>query len=169
MKGVIDLYNKKYIITKDVKPLYALRANSGPEKGPLLRPTPVKIEVIKDILLQKDPPALYEVIPENPQLSRYSTPVKLTLENYDLPYETNLAHMLGQELANKDRENIEIPIGSMEAEPIVTTPISETEEQLKQISDYKIPEVVSEENDGNSGYTDEELAELEKMGLDEDE
>lgn len=98
---------KKYIITRDAKPMYAMATCCGPQMGPLFTPTPTSDEIIKDILMQKDGPVLYEVIPENPQLTKYSRPVKLTLENYKLPYNEILGPILAAESAKKDVETLE--------------------------------------------------------------
>lgn len=81
---------KKYIIIPyDFKPLFALRRKLGPSMGPIKKPILCDIQDIHDLLMQKHGNELriFEVELTNGELRQdYQNPVKLTLENYKLPY-----------------------------------------------------------------------------------
>ena len=77
----------KYILIPEYAPLYAMHSCFGPEHGPLSQPTRTPIDVIGGLLQQtgREKVTVYEVIPtDKPKV--FSDPVKLTLENYRLPY-----------------------------------------------------------------------------------
>jgi len=76
---------RKYIIIPDYKPLWAMARCFGPTHGPLDEPCPTPLDVIRDLLKQdgNDELTIMEVVKEG---RGFSTPVKLTSENYMLPY-----------------------------------------------------------------------------------
>lgn len=81
---------RKWILIPDYKPLWAMRECFGPTHGPLQEPCPTPLDIIGKLLRQdgRDALTIYEVL--NPKVSP-SDPVKLTLDNYTLPYHQILA------------------------------------------------------------------------------
>lgn len=80
---------RKHILIPEHRPLYAMRKCFGPTQGPLTQPTPTPVDVIGQLLLQKGKEALtiYEVKVDPTTRKTCSEPVKLTMENYRLPYD----------------------------------------------------------------------------------
>lgn len=78
---------RKYILIPEYRPLYAMRDCFGPTHGPLQKPCPTPLDVIRRLLMQSGSEKLtiMEVL-KNPD-GTHTTPVQLTLENYTLPYE----------------------------------------------------------------------------------
>lgn len=147
------MFNKKYIMTPDAKPLYAMVKCCGPQMGPLKKPTPTPLEVIKDILMQANAPEIYEVIPQNNQLTKYSTPVRLTLDNYKTPYDEILAPIVAKDSskADKDRDVYEI----------VSKGTSQNKADLKSRTEEKLTEHADHMTDDS--YTEEEMELLRQM------
>ena len=77
----------KYILIPEYRPLYAMRDCFGPTHGPLQKPCPTPLDVIRRLLMQSgnEKLTIMEVL-KNPD-GTHTTPVQLTLENYTLPYE----------------------------------------------------------------------------------
>lgn len=85
---------KKFILIPESYPLHALERVYGPKTGPLSKPTPVLLTVIGELLRQtgKEKVTIYEVVPtqrekRTDRILKFSDPVRLTPENYTLPYE----------------------------------------------------------------------------------
>lgn len=74
---------KKYVIIPEFKPLYALARRFGPQTGPIRKPIPVDVDVIKDLLNQKPPVKVLEAHMTNVKLGLYSETVELTMTNYN--------------------------------------------------------------------------------------
>ena len=125
--------DSKWIITKDHLPLYAMRKCFGPDKGPLRKPTIAPIWVIKDILSQHPAPELFEVKPENVQLTRFTRPVKLTLDNYAKPYDELLAEIVAEESKGSNIVNI-IPPEKVPSKPIETIPSPEPDHDHEEVT-----------------------------------
>lgn len=108
----------KYILIPEYAPLYAMHSCFGPEHGPLTQPTRTPIDVIGGLLMQtgREKVTVYEVIPTNkPKI--FSDPVRLTLENYRLPYD----EIAGMDPADEGKTIVmkePIPVT-----PIVTNPV----------------------------------------------
>ena len=81
------MVQSKYILIPTYAPLYSMRECFGPIQGPLTKPTPAPIAVIGKLLLQsgKEKLEIYEVVRRDAKT--WKDPVRLTLENYKLPYE----------------------------------------------------------------------------------
>lgn len=77
----------KFCVTPSYVPLWACKSVFAPDYGPLTKPTPLPISVIGKLLLQtgKEKVDLYEVVRKDAK--SWKDPVRLTLENYKLPYE----------------------------------------------------------------------------------
>lgn len=125
--------DSKWIITKDYLPLYAMRKCFGPDKGPLRKPTIAPIWAIKDILSQKPAPELFEVKPENVQLTRFTRPVKLTLENYTRSYDDLLAEVIAEESKGSNIVDI-IPPEKVPSKPIETIPSPEPDHENEEVT-----------------------------------
>lgn len=80
---------RKYIIIPEYKPLYAMRKCFGPTHGPLTKPCPTPIDIIGELLIQKDRLTIFEVKKLNDTV--FSDPIQLTVDNYKLPYDVIVA------------------------------------------------------------------------------
>lgn len=80
---------RKYIIIPTYAPLYAMSKCFGPTHGPLKKPVITPIDVIGELLHQVGGPEIFEVkkLADKDGKSTFSKPVKLTLDNYRLPYD----------------------------------------------------------------------------------
>lgn len=139
----------KYILIPEYAPLYAMHSCFGPEHGPLSQPTRTPIDVIGGLLQQtgREKVTVYEVIPtDKPKV--FSDPVKLTLENYRLPY-AEIASMdpadEGKAIVMKEPTTV-TPIVT---EPVVvpSSPVAEEPENsvVETTEDDKIDEVKEDE------------------------
>ena len=79
---------RKYIVIPEYRPLYAMQECYGPTHGPLKQPCLTPLAVIRKLLLQTGNESLtvMEVIKDE-KTGKYSEPVRLTLDNYMLPYD----------------------------------------------------------------------------------
>jgi len=81
---------RKLILIPEYRPLWAMAKCYGPTRGPLTKPWPTPVDIIGKLLLQsgKDEVTIYEVCPDPKNPKTMLSPVRLTLDNYMLPYET---------------------------------------------------------------------------------
>ena len=120
----------KYILIPEYAPLYAMHSCFGPEHGPLTQPTRTPIDVIGGLLMQtgREKVTIYEVIPtDKPKI--FSDPVRLTLENYRLPYE----EIAGMDPADESKTIVmkePIPVTPVVTDPVVvpSSPVVEEPE-----------------------------------------
>lgn len=77
---------RKYILIPEYRPLWAMRRCFGPTHGPLSEPCPTALDIIGDLLRQTGKEALTIFEVPNPK-ERKGDPVRLTLDNYTLPYD----------------------------------------------------------------------------------
>lgn len=81
---------RKYILIPEYKPLWAMQRCFGPTHGPLKEPCPTALDIIGELLRQSGREALTIFEVPNPK-ERKGDPVKLTLDNYTLPYDEIVA------------------------------------------------------------------------------
>ena len=139
----------KYILIPEYAPLYAMHSCFGPEHGPLSQPTRTPIDVIGGLLQQtgREKVTVYEVIPtDKPKV--FSDPVKLTLENYRLPYE----EIAGIDPADEGKAIVmtePTTITPIVTEPVVvpSSPVVEEPENsvVETTEDIKTDEIKEEE------------------------
>lgn len=139
----------KYILIPEYAPLYAMHSCFGPEHGPLSQPTRTPIDVIGGLLQQtgREKVTVYEVIPtDKPKV--FSDPVKLTLENYRLPY----AEIAGMDPADEGKAIVmkePTTVTPIVTEPVVvpSSPVVEEPENsvVETTEDDKIDEIKEEE------------------------
>lgn len=94
---------KKYIIIPEYKPLYAMRKCFGPPHGPLKKPCPTPIDIIGELLKQKDAITIFEVVKTS--ATTFSNPVQLKLDNYQLSYDEIVGKVTDGPILN-DRASI---------------------------------------------------------------
>ncbi|MCM1295038.1 MAG: hypothetical protein NC311_05805 [Muribaculaceae bacterium] len=101
---------RKYILIPDYKPLWAMAKCFGPTHGPLTEPCPTTLDIIGQLLRQdgKDALTIMEVL--NPRTNPGSEPVKLTLDNYTLPYEDILRGVKVEKTVTKPVTNAGQPV-----------------------------------------------------------
>ena len=105
---------QKYIIIPEYRPLFALARNYGASHGPLTKPAHVTLDIISGLLDQTGDNALtvYEVQPKDD--GSMSAPVRLTKENYMLPYE---------EIAGITHDTPTIRVEEVKIDPVVVSPV----------------------------------------------
>lgn len=139
----------KYILIPEYAPLYAMHSCFGPEHGPLSQPIRTPIDVIGGLLQQtgREKVTVYEVIPtDKPKV--FSDPVKLTLENYRLPY----AEIAGMDPADEGKAIVmkePTTVTPVVTEPVVvpSSPVVEEPENsvVETTEDIKNDEAKEEE------------------------
>ena len=79
----------KYIIVPNYCPLYAMSKCFGPTHGPLTKPCPTPVDIIRELLLQTgvEQVHIYEVGYDMQKRATYGEPVRLTMSNYQIPYD----------------------------------------------------------------------------------
>lgn len=132
----------KYILIPEYRPLYAMRYCYGPEHGPLTKPCPTPLDVIGKLLLQSgsEQVSIYEVKYDPVTRTTGGEPVRLTLENYRLPYD---------QIAG----NVNIPV----AETVVAVPVKE----VKTVKPVIIEKLEEEEPSVTTEPVEEEVQEEE--------
>lgn len=123
---------RKYILIPEYRPLYAMARCWGPLHGPLTKPTPTPIDVIGELLQQtgNEQVTIYETKPDPEHPHQMLPHVRLTRDNYTLPYD---------EIAGRTQS-----AKSMEEVPVTTpTPVEPTIVEDK-------PETVSEIDTGEA-------------------
>lgn len=79
---------RKYIVIPEYRPLYAMQECYGPTHGPLKQPCLTPLAVIRKLLLQTGNESLTIMeVTKDEKTGKYSEPVRLTLDNYMLPYD----------------------------------------------------------------------------------
>lgn len=79
---------RKYIVIPEYRPLYAMQECYGPTHGPLKQPCLTPLAVIRKLLMQTGNESLTIMeVTKDEKTGKYSEPVRLTLDNYMLPYD----------------------------------------------------------------------------------
>ena len=143
---------KKYIKIPKYAPLYAMVKCNGPTTAPIKTPIAVPVEIIGELLAQKfNTPEIYEVVPIDIGHGKYTTPVRLTLENYQKPY----GELIGPV------PSVEPPVTEQTSDPIVTEPVKEsipeqTPEEIEQYKREKFESYATEDTDVTVDETSQE-------------
>lgn len=136
---------EKRIIIPECRPLYAMQKCFGPTTGPLTIPTRAPVNVIRLLLLQTGAEAvtIYEVP------FKGATPVQLTLDNYDLPYDQIIGAPAAEavEVVDAVAENV-VP-----SEPVMPVIVTAKEEEKEAPAEP----VVEEDNKEQVVETAEEV------------
>lgn len=130
---------RKYIVIPEYRPLYAMQECYGPTHGPLKQPCLTPLAVIRKLLMQTGNESLtvMEVIKDE-KTGKYSEPVRLTLDNYMLPYDEikngkKVPTSEARVIMSKDRPvqpkkakfNPNPDLGKKEVAPVVEAPAAE--------------------------------------------
>lgn len=93
----------KYIIVPNYCPLYAMSKCFGPTHGPLTKPCPTPIDIIRELLLQTgvEQVHIYEVGYDVQKRTTYGEPVRLTMSNYRTPYDQLVRNSASQYTAGE--------------------------------------------------------------------
>lgn len=134
---------RKYIVIPEYRPLYAMQECYGPTHGPLKQPCLTPLAVIRKLLLQTGNESLtiMEVIKDE-KTGKYSEPVRLTLDNYMLPYDEikngkKVPTSEARVIMSKDRPiqpkkakfNPNPDLGKKEVAPVVEAPAAPVAEE----------------------------------------
>lgn len=133
---------RKYIVIPEYRPLYAMQECYGPTYGPLKQPCLTPLAVIRKLLLQTGNEALTVMeVTKDEKTGKYSEPVRLTLDNYMLPYDEikngkKVPTSEARVIMSKDRPiqpkkakfNTNPDLGKKEVAPVVETPAAVVEE-----------------------------------------
>lgn len=93
----------KYIIVPNYCPLYAMSKCYGPTHGPLTKPCPTPVDIIRELLLQTgvEQVHIYEVGYDAAKRTTYGEPVRLTMSNYQTPYDQLVRNSASQYAAGE--------------------------------------------------------------------
>lgn len=140
---------RKYIVIPEFRPLYAMQECYGPTYGPLKQPCLTPLAVIRKLLLQTGNEALTVMeVTKDEKTGKYSEPVRLTLDNYMLPYDEikngkKVPTSEARVIMSKDRPiqpkkakfNPNPDLGKKEVAPVVETPAAEEEVPADKVVD----------------------------------
>lgn len=140
---------RKYIVIPEFRPLYAMQECYGPTHGPLKQPCLTPLAVIRKLLLQTGNEALTVMeVTKDEKTGKYSEPVRLTLDNYMLPYDEikngkKVPTSEARVIMSKDRPiqpkkakfNTNPDLGKKEVAPVVETPAAEEEVPADKVID----------------------------------
>lgn len=134
---------RKYIVIPEYRPLYAMQECYGPTHGPLKQPCLTPLAVIRKLLLQTGNESLTVMeVTKDEKTGKYSEPVRLTLDNYMLPYDEikngkKVPTSEARVIMSKDRPiqpkkakfNLNPDLGKKEVAPIVEAPAAPVVEE----------------------------------------
>lgn len=134
---------RKYIVIPEYRPLYAMQECYGPTHGPLKQPCLTPLAVIRKLLLQTGNEALTVMeVTKDEKTGKYSEPVRLTLDNYMLPYDEikngkKVPTSEARVILSKDRPiqpkkakfNPNPDLGKKEVAPVVEAPAAPVAEE----------------------------------------
>ena len=134
---------RKYIVIPEYRPLYAMQECYGPTHGPLKQPCLTPLAVIRKLLLQTGNEALTVMeVTKDEKTGKYSEPVRLTLDNYMLPYDEikngkKVPTSEARVIMSKDRPiqpkkakfNTNPDLGKKEVAPVVEAPAAPVVEE----------------------------------------
>lgn len=134
---------RKYIVIPEYRPLYAMQECYGPTHGPLKQPCLTPLAVIRKLLLQTGNEALTVMeVTKDEKTGKYSEPVRLTLDNYMLPYDEikngkKVPTSEARVIMSKDRPiqpkkakfNPNPDLGKKEVAPVVEAPAAPVTEE----------------------------------------
>lgn len=142
---------RKYIVIPEYRPLYAMQECYGPTHGPLKQPCLTPLAVIRKLLMQTGNESLtiMEVIKDE-KTGKYSEPVRLTLDNYMLPYDEikngkKVPTSEARVILTKDRPiqpkkakfNPNPDLGKKEVAPVVEAPAAEEAAPTHKVVDLE--------------------------------
>lgn len=157
---------RKYIVIPEYRPLYAMQECYGPTYGPLKQPCLTPLAVIRKLLLQTGNEALTVMeVTKDEKTGKYSEPVRLTLDNYMLPYDeikngkkvpTSEARVIMSKdhpiQPKKAKFNTNPDLGKKEVAPVVETPAAEEEVPTNKVID--VADTVQVESSVDSSVDD---------------
>lgn len=107
---------RKYILIPEYKPLYAMRKCFGPTHGPLAKPCPTPIDIIGELLKQKETVTIHEV--KKIEEGVFSDPIQLTLDNYMKSYDEIVAGDSNTDVSGSDEEVVAPAVAEAVAETV---------------------------------------------------
>ena len=107
---------RKYILIPEYKPLYAMRKCFGPTHGPLAKPCPTPIDIIGELLKQKETVTIHEV--KKIEEGVFSEPIQLTLDNYMKSYDEIVAGDSNTDVSGSDEEVVAPAVAEAVAETV---------------------------------------------------
>lgn len=119
----------KYIIVPNYCPLYAMSKCFGPTHGPLTKPCPTPVDIIRELLLQTgvEQVHIYEVGYDVQKRATYGEPVRLTMSNYQTPYDQLVRNSASQYAAGEvvtaemtESKSVTPTVLEAEVDPIIT-------------------------------------------------
>lgn len=150
---------RKYILIPEYKPLYAMRKCFGPTHGPLAKPCPTPIDIIGELLKQKETVTIHEV--KKIEEGVFSDPIQLTLDNYMKSYDEIVAGDSNTDVSGSDEEVVAPAVAEAVAET-VSAPDPETiptaEETVSTADEESLTEVATDTSSDAEEVTDEAAA-----------
>lgn len=142
---------RKYIVIPEYRPLYAMQECYGPTHGPLKQPCLTPLAVIRKLLMQTGNESLTVMeVTKDEKTGKYSEPVRLTLDNYMLPYDEikngkKVPTSEARVIMSKDRPvqpkkakfNPNPDLGKKEVAPVVEAPAAEEAAPTHKVVDLE--------------------------------
>ena len=150
---------RKYILIPEYKPLYAMRKCFGPTHGPLAKPCPTPIDIIGELLKQKETVTIHEV--KKIEEGVFSDPIQLTLDNYMKSYDEIVAGDSNTDVSGSDEEVVAPAVAEAVAETVsVPDPeiIPAVEETVSTADEESLTEVATDTSSDAEEVTDEAVA-----------
>lgn len=129
----------KYIIVPNYCPLYAMSKCFGPTHGPLTKPCPTPVDIIRELLLQTgvEQVHIYEVGYDVQKRATYGEPVRLTMSNYQTPYDQLVRNSASQYAAGE----------------VVTAEMAESKPVTPTVLEVKVDPIITHEDEEPAAIT----------------
>lgn len=150
---------RKYILIPEYKPLYAMRKCFGPTHGPLAKPCPTPIDIIGELLKQKETVTIHEV--KKIEEGVFSDPIQLTLDNYMKSYDEIVAGDSNTDVSGSDEEVVAPAVAEAVAETVSAPDpeaIPTAEETVSTADEESLTEVATDTSSDAEEVTDEAVA-----------
>ena len=150
---------RKYILIPEYKPLYAMRKCFGPTHGPLAKPCPTPIDIIGELLKQKETVTIHEV--KKIEEGVFSEPIQLTLDNYMKSYDEIVAGDSNTDVSGSDEEVVAPAVAEAVAETVSAPDpeiIPAAEEPVSTVDEGSLNEVATDTSSDAEEVTDEAVA-----------
>ena len=129
----------KYIIVPNYCPLYAMAKCFGPTHGPLTKPCPTPVDIIRELLLQTgvERVHIYEVGYDVGKRTTYGEPVQLNMSNYQTPYEQLVRNSTSKYAAGE----------------VVTTEMTESKPVTPTVIEAEVDPIIAHEDEEPTAIT----------------
>ena len=148
----------KYILIPEYRPLYAMRHCFGPTHGPLTKPCPTPVDVIGQLLQQtgKEAVSIYEVKYDTVKQTTTGDPIRLTLENYKMPYD----QIVNTKAVEPESRSVTMVSEVKTVKPTIVLPKEAT--TISNVTEITEESVIAVENKEEVPVSDELIVDVKK-------